>query len=113
MCRPNPCPSFLGREAELEQPSKRVCTDAYARILHLDDDRSVRLRAHAECEYAPSLAARVQRMPCVAEQIAENLDQLVPIEHQSGGPLVFALDDHIRRVREMNGDGVVQQLRDV
>ena len=72
---------------------------------------SCRRMRSASC--ARPVGARLQRMACIAQQVAEDLDQLVTIERQRRQRLVFAPDGDVGHVREVDGDGVVEQLGDV
>ena len=64
-------------------------------------------------ERAAALATVLQRVTRIAQQVAEDLDELVAVEGQGSDRVVFASHRHVRRVREMNRDGVVEQLGNV
>src|SRR5262249_41063301 len=87
---------LLRRESEREQPAQYVGRDADARVLDVDRDRFLVLPPQAHRELPARRAAGLERVTRVAEQVAEDLDQLVSVERDGGEWLVFAPHGDVR-----------------
>src|SRR5690242_6090955 len=105
------CSSDL--ETELEQPFHGLRAQAAARILYIDDERGRRLVAQPDGQLLRPLRALTQRMARIAQQVAENLQQLVLIERDAADRVEVAADHDLWAHREMHHQRVLDQLGDI
>ncbi len=103
---------LLGGKSEREEPRERLGADTDAGILDLDlEPLCARAHRHAEELLARRLFA--QSLTGVAQQIREDLDELVPIEREARHALVIASHGDLALGREVQCDGLIDELCDI
>ncbi len=105
-------PILLGGEPEFEQARQRFGSNARTRVCYLESDR-VGERPHANGQRSRPLRQIAQRVPRVGQQVPQDLDQFVAIQHQARNGLIVSTDDDIRRPGEVEGDRVVEEFGEI
>jgi hypothetical protein len=101
---------LLGRESKFKQALQHVLLDTNAGVLDFDCDGIGIVPAYTQKELAASVDMRLQCMTRIAQQVAEDLDQLVTIQCQRRERLVFAPDDAVEMSAKWMAYRVVKQF---
>src|SRR5882757_6458995 len=106
-------PLLLGRKSKFEQSAQCGTVDSRARVLDVYGEPSRRRRQYAHGQLPLAHALIQQRMARVAQEIGQDLDQLVTIERERQNRGVLAVDHDIGAGGKIERNGMVDQLGDI